>query len=453
MIASGERPGVVRACLDGESVGTRFPAQPLGLPDYKLWLLYGKSPQGRVVVDTGAAEAIRGRGSLLPVGVLDVEGDFAAGDAVMVVDEQGVELAQRIQAADMESSGYLKWGTGLLLQGDYLAAREQMEKAVALAQEAGAGWLQAEGLRHLGRIESELGNYATARTCFEQAHDLFVQIGDRDGVGTALVSLSILAYDRADFGAARSYCEEALDIFQETGYGLGQVSSLANLGNVLMRLGDYAGAQVRYEQALHTLHGIGGRQGEGLLLNNLGNAVLLQGDNKAACEYALQAEALGRESGERRVGGYAHGLLGHALAGQGQFQAAAAAYRQALSLWEELGQVSHVMDPLAGLARVALAEGDFDQARQYVARILAYMGEAGSIPSTDDEEFLIYLICYQVLRAVQDPRAGEILSTAYNLLQERAAQIVDGEMRRLFLENVPVHREIVREWERSWSGL
>jgi glutamate 5-kinase len=94
VIARGTRSGVLAACLAGEEIGTRFPPRPLGLPDYKLWLLYGKPASGRVVVDEGAARALRGKGSLLPVGITGVEGDFAAGDAVMVVDAEGVELAK-----------------------------------------------------------------------------------------------------------------------------------------------------------------------------------------------------------------------------------------------------------------------------------------------------------------------------------------------------------------------
>ncbi len=47
-----------------------------------------------MVVDAGAVKALRGKGSLLPVGVVGVEGDFTAGDAVMVVDEEGTELAK-----------------------------------------------------------------------------------------------------------------------------------------------------------------------------------------------------------------------------------------------------------------------------------------------------------------------------------------------------------------------
>jgi len=94
VIARGGRHGVLRACLAGDDVGTRFLPRSLGLPDYKLWLLYGKPSRGRVIVDAGAAKALRGKGSLLPVGVLGVEGDFAAGDAVMVVDAERRELAK-----------------------------------------------------------------------------------------------------------------------------------------------------------------------------------------------------------------------------------------------------------------------------------------------------------------------------------------------------------------------
>lgn len=94
VIARGTKPDVLRACVAGENVGTWFRPRPQRLPDYKLWLLYGKPARGRVVVDGGAVKALKGKGSLLPVGVVGVEGDFAAGDAVMVVDGEGMELAK-----------------------------------------------------------------------------------------------------------------------------------------------------------------------------------------------------------------------------------------------------------------------------------------------------------------------------------------------------------------------
>jgi glutamate 5-kinase len=84
-IASGvERAGVRRA-LAGEPGGTRFHPQAGRVSSFKLWLKYAKPTHGRLVVDHGAERALRERGtSLLPVGVVDVEGEFHAGDAVEV---------------------------------------------------------------------------------------------------------------------------------------------------------------------------------------------------------------------------------------------------------------------------------------------------------------------------------------------------------------------------------
>jgi glutamate 5-kinase len=108
VIARGTRPGVLKACLAGEDVGTRFLPRSLGLPDYKLWLLFGKPVRGKVVVDAGAVKALQGSGSLLPVGVVGVQGDFGGGDAVMVVGEDGEELAKGIVSCSKEDLDRVK---------------------------------------------------------------------------------------------------------------------------------------------------------------------------------------------------------------------------------------------------------------------------------------------------------------------------------------------------------
>ncbi len=69
--------------LAGERVGTHFPPQEVRHSSFKLWLKYAKPSHGTVTVDAGAARALRDGGtSLLPVGVVEVAGDFDAGDAV-----------------------------------------------------------------------------------------------------------------------------------------------------------------------------------------------------------------------------------------------------------------------------------------------------------------------------------------------------------------------------------
>jgi glutamate 5-kinase len=87
-ITSGiERDDIARA-LAGEPSGTRFEPQRGRVSSFKLWLRYAKPARGRLTVDAGAERALRERGtSLLPVGIVDVQGEFEAGDAVEVVCE------------------------------------------------------------------------------------------------------------------------------------------------------------------------------------------------------------------------------------------------------------------------------------------------------------------------------------------------------------------------------
>jgi glutamate 5-kinase len=85
VIASGLTPGTIRKAALGEPVGTRFAAQSVRYSSFKLWLKYAKPARGRVLVDAGAARALKEGGtSLLPVGIVDVIGSFDAGDAVEV---------------------------------------------------------------------------------------------------------------------------------------------------------------------------------------------------------------------------------------------------------------------------------------------------------------------------------------------------------------------------------
>ncbi len=88
VICNGIRDGALAAALAGEPEGTRFPARALGYSSFKLWLRYAKPAQGTLVVDAGAARALREGGtSLLPVGIAEVRGTFDAGEAVEIVAE------------------------------------------------------------------------------------------------------------------------------------------------------------------------------------------------------------------------------------------------------------------------------------------------------------------------------------------------------------------------------
>jgi glutamate 5-kinase len=85
VICNGTRSGTLLRAIAGEEEGTRFHPQERRTSSFKLWLKYAKPSSGTVLVDPGAEKALREEGtSLLPVGVVSVEGDFEPGDAVEI---------------------------------------------------------------------------------------------------------------------------------------------------------------------------------------------------------------------------------------------------------------------------------------------------------------------------------------------------------------------------------
>jgi glutamate 5-kinase len=73
---------------------TWFKAQATPMAARKHWILASLSPHGTLIIDDGAAKALNSGRSLLPAGVVAVEGDFDRGDAVVVKDNGGQEVAR-----------------------------------------------------------------------------------------------------------------------------------------------------------------------------------------------------------------------------------------------------------------------------------------------------------------------------------------------------------------------
>ncbi len=93
-ICNGLNEDALRAVLAGEReegrAGTYFPAREARYSSFKLWLKYAKPSRGTLLIDAGAARAVReGSASLLPVGVTEVLGEFDAGDAVDIAVRDG----------------------------------------------------------------------------------------------------------------------------------------------------------------------------------------------------------------------------------------------------------------------------------------------------------------------------------------------------------------------------
>ncbi|MBV1797015.1 glutamate 5-kinase [Siccirubricoccus sp. G192] len=102
-IAQGQRDNPLRAIEEGARCSW-FLASPEGRSSRKRWIAGSLAPLGVLLVDAGAARALRRGSSLLPAGLRGVEGQFHRGDPVSVHDLEGHELARGLSAYDAEAA-------------------------------------------------------------------------------------------------------------------------------------------------------------------------------------------------------------------------------------------------------------------------------------------------------------------------------------------------------------
>jgi serine/threonine protein kinase/tetratricopeptide (TPR) repeat protein len=381
--------------------------------------------------------------------VYEMTGNYPAAS---VAAQGAMSMAQACRDTISEAAGLLRWGQVLWHQGDYARAQYQLEQALdlirALRVPSSASSEQQTAESLYCALSRDFGGFLVpfvARLCPSELN----QALEADGLRT----LGIISNARGEYTRAGEYHRQALAIFGQIGDQKGQASVLHNLGNVHRNQGDYDGARTHFQQALNIYQdNIGDKGGECLARACLGLIDHNTGDNQLAREQCQQALNIAQDIGDRHVQGYALTFMGHALLDLAQqpddaaLAWAAEVYEQALILREELAQRHLVMECRAGLARVSMAQDNLEQAQRQVNEILHYL-ETGTLDGTVDP-LRVYLTCYQALRDTEPSHAREILTTAYDLLQERAWQIEDESLRRSYLEDVAAHREIAKEYAR-----
>jgi glutamate 5-kinase len=95
VIAWGREPDALLRLVQGQAIGTLLVAQTAKNAARKQWMMDHLQLKGAVVVDAGAVRKLRDEGkSLLPIGMVTVEGTFSRGDVIAVRDEAGLEIAR-----------------------------------------------------------------------------------------------------------------------------------------------------------------------------------------------------------------------------------------------------------------------------------------------------------------------------------------------------------------------
>ncbi|HEY8101526.1 MAG TPA: glutamate 5-kinase [Burkholderiaceae bacterium] len=95
IIACGREENVLTRLAAGEAIGTQLTAQTAQLTARKQWMADHLQTAGKVVLDAGAVQKLTSEGkSLLPIGVIEVKGEFGRGDVITCVDESGRAISR-----------------------------------------------------------------------------------------------------------------------------------------------------------------------------------------------------------------------------------------------------------------------------------------------------------------------------------------------------------------------
>jgi class 3 adenylate cyclase/tetratricopeptide (TPR) repeat protein len=377
--------------------------------------------------DTKRAEIARSRARFA-----ERVGDIAT---MRALARRAVALAEAAGATEVAIDAYDQLAWASMRAGDYAEAIEFAEAGLRLARTTSNRRNEAQLLTALGCAHVESENFATARECLEQSRTIFHNLGRQRGESVALGNLGEVVARQGDYVTARDYYEQALQLYRTTGDRRNEGWMLGSLGEATMQLGDYAAARAYCEQSRAIAHATGDRNTESLALAELGQIAHQLGDHAAGLELAAAGLRLAPAAHTR-----VHALLvvAHNQAALGRAERATASYAEA----HDLAQASHLgaraAEAAAGLARIALANGDLAGALAWIEPVAARLEHdplAGAV-----EPLRVFQTCYEVLHTAGDPRASAILAAGRGLLRARAALIADESLRRSFLEQVPHHR-------------
>ncbi len=128
-IADGREPGILNRILQGEGAGTYFHPQEHYLSRRKRWIAFGRLVEGKVVIDDGARAALCcNEKSLLPIGVVHVEGEFKKGDLVTVMDQKGEEIGRGLTNFSAEELERIKRRPSSEING--LVGRQEADEVI-----------------------------------------------------------------------------------------------------------------------------------------------------------------------------------------------------------------------------------------------------------------------------------------------------------------------------------
>lgn len=361
--------------------------------------------------------------------------------AALETADEAATIATPLQDNETLALVHLVRGRAHYYMGAHEKARKHLEQAQQFTATQQLHRIEAQLELYLGNVYGAQSNYTASRERLLLGLEFCRR--DHDPMTELLFyrSLGRIAIFVGDYSEATALHEQVLQRYNNLGARAGTGIVLNNLGAILHQVGDYERAREYYLNALDVLRDIGDLRYQGLTTTNLCLLDYSVNDMESALRHGQEALRLAQLRNYRDTEAYVRNCLGHIWRVQKDLTRAEQYYREALALRLELEQPGQKLEPISGLASIALDKGDVDTAKQYVEQIYASLqqGRPGGIV-----EFIrILLVCFDTFKACNDPRTVKIIELGAEILGERASKISKPSQRRSYLWRVASHRRLM----------
>lgn len=265
--------------------------------------------------------------------------------------------------------------SGIVVEPEY--QRRLLEESLRLREKIGDQRGVASSLSLLGDLAYERGDYAEARQCALRSLTLYDELGDNLGRALALNHLGQVAGSKGEYGEAKRYYEESLALLRAHGNPREISVCLDCVGYITYLLQDLDTAEVHYQESLELSQEMGDVAGTAWSLHNLGDIARARQDFATARELYEQSYQLHTTIDVLSWGGaVALDKLGRVRLALDDIATAEADFRLALDIAHKTERYREMLDALLNLARVALAKGDADRARELLAVVVNHPATA-----------------------------------------------------------------------------
>lgn len=375
---------------------------------------------------------------------------------------------------------------------EFTAGFETLARALESARSLGQRALEAECFQVAGLGHYLQANYDQALLEMQRALAIRRELGENHQVGALESNLGLIHFDHGDLLAAEERFNASLRAFRTIGLRRGEAINLVNLGLVYSEMGRFERALDAISRSLRLRRQLGDRRGEGADSGNLAEVWIRVGRTERAVPLLDQAISLARDAENHASESANLCRLGKVEWGRDQVDTAMAHLEDSL----QVARAAKV--PVQEvLSELALAEAELDRGRLEVAKNLAATalkraesggmtlrrtechrllasiyrttGELSDAKQHSEQAVellesqrspasgapLVWWERYQVLEAFRpqppgdgrpniahEEEAEEALRRAFVALRQISDDLEDAELRRSFLESIPVHRDI-----------